>query len=78
MLGEVLEAVFSYLERAAGAVHSRLVSTCHTVLANKLCLSACSVVVVWAVVLILALYSVVSANPMEIPYSWLFHIRLCI
>ena len=33
LLGEVLEAAFPYLERAAGAMHSRLLSTvlCRTV-----------------------------------------------
>ena len=33
VLDEVLKAVFPCLEHAAGAVHSRLVSTSHTVLA---------------------------------------------
>ena len=41
VLGEVLKAVFPYLEHAAGAVHSRLVSTSHT--ENKLC--SCQLVV---------------------------------
>ena len=44
VLGEVLKAVFPYLEHAAGAVHSRLVSTSHCVLANQLGLSQ---LVVW-------------------------------
>ena len=52
VLGEVLKAVFPYLEHAAGAVHSRLVSISHTALANILCLNQ---LVIWAVVLILAL-----------------------
>ena len=35
MLDEVLKAGFPYLECAAGAVHSRLLSTSYTVPANK-------------------------------------------
>ena len=31
VLGEVLKTILPYLERAAGAVHSRLLSTSHTV-----------------------------------------------
>ena len=46
---------------------------------DQLINSACSVVVVGAVVLILSLLSVVRAKPMEIPCSWPFHIiRSCI
>ena len=59
MLGEVLKAVFPYLEYAAA---DRLKS-----------MTACSVVVVWAVVLMLL--SVVYAMPMEIPCSWPVLIR---
>ena len=33
------QGCFPYLEHAAGVVHGRLVSTSHSALANKLCLS---------------------------------------
>ena len=38
VLGKVLKTVLTYLERAAGAMYSRLLSTSHTVPANKLSL----------------------------------------
>ena len=41
-------------------------------------MSACNVVVIGAVVLILSLLSIVIDKPMEIPCSWPFHIRSCI
>ena len=38
VLGEVLKAALPYLEHAAGAIHSRLLSTSYTGPANKLSL----------------------------------------